>query len=121
MTALHSLKKETKVIIFSGNVISYSNYHHGDASLNGTIITMAQKFQNMNNIPYILGVGQFGNVLGDKPAAPRYISVAQNPLISQIFLTKFLPILNYPNDDEGDENIPEYLFPIIPMILVNGC
>ncbi len=56
-TVLKKLTKETKLIIFSGTVISYSNYHHGETSLYNTIINMAQTHQNTNNIHYIEPVG----------------------------------------------------------------
>ena len=44
MTALVKLKKETKVNVFSGQVITFADYHHGEASLYDTVIKMAQDF-----------------------------------------------------------------------------
>lgn len=50
-------------------------YHHGEASLHGTIIKMAQRFIGANNLPLLVASGQFGTRLqgGEDAASPRYI------------------------------------------------
>ena len=52
-----------------------SGYHHGEASLNGAIIGMAQNFVGSNNINLLEPNGQFGTRLegGKDSAAERYI------------------------------------------------
>ena len=45
-----NLTKEIKVAQFSGYVSEHSGYHHGEASLNGAIVGMAQNFVGSNNI-----------------------------------------------------------------------
>jgi len=44
------LNNEIKVAQFSGYVSEHSGYHHGEASLNGAIINMAQNYVGSNNI-----------------------------------------------------------------------
>ena len=44
------LTSEIKVAQFSGYVSEHSAYHHGEASLNGAIVNMAQNFVGSNNI-----------------------------------------------------------------------
>ena len=44
VTALMKLKKETKVNVFSGQVITFSDYHHAEQALYDTIINMSQTF-----------------------------------------------------------------------------
>ena len=44
------LYSEIKVAQFSGYVSEQSGYHHGEASLNGAIVNMAQDFVGSNNI-----------------------------------------------------------------------
>jgi len=42
-------------------------YHHGEASLNGTIIAMAQNYTGSNNLNLLTPGGQFGTrLLGGK-------------------------------------------------------
>ena len=66
--------KEIKVAQFSGYVSEHSGYHHGEASLNGAIINMAQNYVGSNNINIFEPRGQFGTRLaggrrpGQEPA-----------------------------------------------------
>lgn len=52
--------KEAKVAQFSGYVSEHSAYHHGEQSLAGTIIGMAQDYVGSNNINLLQPNGQFG-------------------------------------------------------------
>jgi DNA gyrase/topoisomerase IV subunit B len=54
------LTSEIKVAQFSGYVSEHSAYHHGEASLNGAIVNMAQNFVGSNNIHLLEPHGQFG-------------------------------------------------------------
>jgi hypothetical protein len=47
----------------SGYVAEHSAYHHGDVSLQGTIINLAQEFVGSNNINVLDPNGQFGTRL----------------------------------------------------------
>jgi DNA topoisomerase-2 len=53
-------KNEVKVSSLAGAVLAEAAYHHGDSSLQGTIIAMAHDFVGSNNINVLHGVGQFG-------------------------------------------------------------
>tara|TARA_Y100000389_G_scaffold37429_2_gene31772 strand:+ start:1842 stop:5261 length:3420 start_codon:yes stop_codon:yes gene_type:complete len=116
-----NLFEEIKVAQFSGYVSEISGYHHGEASLNGAIINMAQNFVGSNNINMFEPRGQFGTrVQGGKDAASeRYIFTCLNPLTRDIYKKEDENILEYLNDD-GIIVEPLYYAPIIPMILVNG-
>ena len=59
----------------AGYVSENSAYHHGEASLNGAIVNMAQDFVGSNNINLLLPNGQFGTRLqgGKDSASERYI------------------------------------------------
>lgn len=52
--------KEAKVAQFSGYVSEHSAYHHGEQSLQGTIIGLAQNYVGSNNINLFKPNGQFG-------------------------------------------------------------
>jgi len=115
------LHSEIKVAQFSGYVSEHSGYHHGEASLNGAIIGLAQNFVGSNNINLFVPQGQFGTrLLGGKDAASeRYIFTYLNPITRKIFPELDDYILDYVEDD-GYVIEPIYYVPIIPMILVNG-
>jgi len=53
-------KREVKVAQLAGSVGEMSAYHHGEASLMGTIINLAQNFVGSNNINLLQPIGQFG-------------------------------------------------------------
>lgn len=116
-----NLKSEIKVAQFSGYVSENSGYHHGEASLNGAIVGLAQNFVGSNNIHLFVPKGQFGTRLqgGKDSASERYIFTNLNPITRLIFSELDDNILDYINDD-GDYVEPIYYVPIIPMILVNG-
>lgn len=115
------LTTEIKVAQFSGYVSETSSYHHGEASLNGAIVNMAQNFVGSNNIPLLEPCGQFGTRLsgGDDSASERYIFTYLNPLTRALFPELDDPILDYLNDD-GTLVEPEFYVPILPFCLMNG-
>ena len=116
-----NLNKEIKVAQFSGYTSKESGYHHGEASLNGAIIGMAQNFVGSNNINLLLPNGQFGTRLqgGKDSASERYIFTQLNKITRSIFPASDDNILNYLNDD-GLSVEPVFYAPIIPMVLING-
>ena len=115
------LNSEIKVAQFSGYVSEHSAYHHGEASLNGAIVGMAQTYVGSNNINLLQPNGQFGTRLqgGDDSASERYIFTQLNNITRAIFQESDDSILNYLNDD-GTIVEPEYYIPIIPFVLING-
>ena len=115
------LTSEVKVAQFSGYVSEHSSYHHGEASLNGAIVNMAQNFVGSNNINLLEPNGQFGTRLqgGDDSASERYIFTQLNPLTRAIFPEADDAVLTYLNDD-GTVVEPEFYCPIIPFALMNG-
>ena len=115
------LTSEIKVAQFSGYVSEHSSYHHGEASLNGAIVNMAQNFVGSNNINLLEPNGQFGTRLqgGDDSASERYIFTMLNSLTRYIFPEADDAVLKYINDD-GTIVEPEFYAPIIPFALING-
>jgi DNA topoisomerase-2 len=116
-----NLTSEIKVAQFTGYVSEHACYHHGEASLNGAIVGMAQNFVGSNNINLLVPSGQFGTRLkgGDDSASERYIFTLLNKITRAIFPQHDDAILEYLNDD-GTPVEPRFYAPIIPMILVNG-
>tara|TARA_B100000780_G_C20771886_1_gene306495 strand:+ start:106 stop:558 length:453 start_codon:yes stop_codon:yes gene_type:complete len=57
------LHSEIKVAQLAGYTSEHAAYHHGEASLNGAIINMAQDFIGSNNLNLLMPNGQFGTRL----------------------------------------------------------
>ena len=117
-----NLTQEIRVAQFAGYVSEHTGYHHGEASLNETIIGMAQDFMCSNNIPWLVPQGQFGTrIQGGKDAAsPRYIHTYLQPRIRKIVREQDFPVLKY-RDDDGLPVEPEWYAPVLPMLLINGA
>ena len=115
------LTSEIKVAQFSGYVSEHSAYHHGEASLNGAIVNMAQNYMGSNNINLLSPNGQFGTRLhgGDDSASERYIFTQLNSITRSIFPEADDAVLTY-LDDDGTLVEPEFYAPIIPFALING-
>jgi DNA topoisomerase-2 len=113
--------KEIKVSNLASIVSDRTNYLHGETSLVGTIVKMAQNFTGSNNINIFTPDGNFGSKRagGEDAAAARYIQTYLEKLTLYIFRQEDNGILKY-NVEEGKEIEPELYYPIIPMVLING-
>ena len=111
-----------KVAQLAGYVAEQTAYHHGEASLQGTIVNLAQNFVGSNNLNLLEPSGQFGTRLagGKDAASSRYIFTRLPPHTKTIFDPLDNSVLQYVVDD-GQQVEPEFYSPIIPMILVNGA
>mmetsp|Transcript_86709 Transcript_86709/g.135717 ORF Transcript_86709/g.135717 Transcript_86709/m.135717 type:complete len:1216 (-) Transcript_86709:139-3786(-) len=117
-----NLTRDCKVAQMVGYVGEHSAYHHGEMSLAGTIISMAQDFVGSNNINLLVPSGQFGTRIqgGSDHASARYIYTRLEKVTRAIFHPLDDPILSY-QDEDGQKIEPVYYAPIIPMVLVNGA
>lgn len=108
-------EKTKKVFQLAGVVADQAYYHHGNASLENAIITMAQRFKN--NAPLLEEEGQFGSLRSPQAGAPRYIGTK----LSENFrlLYKDFELLEH-KEEEGEQIEPRFFLPIIPTVLVNG-
>jgi DNA topoisomerase II len=116
-----NLKDEIRVAQLAGYVSEHAAYHHGEASLNGTIVGMAQTFVGSNNINLLRPVGQFGSRLlgGRDSASPRYIHTYMEDILTKIFRKEDNCLLKY-LDDDGELVEPEYYLPVVPLLAING-
>eukprot|EP00758_Cryptobia_borreli_P006445 Tbor_TRINITY_DN5155_c0_g1::TRINITY_DN5155_c0_g1_i5::g.26262::m.26262/K03164/TOP2; DNA topoisomerase II len=110
-----------RVSQLAGYVSEVSNYHHGEKSLHGVIINMAQDYTTSNNINLLLPEGQFGSRLGGGAdfAAPRYIFTKLSSFARLLFPKIDDAFLEYRSVD-GDTVEPFSYAPIIPFALVNA-
>ena len=117
-----NLTQEIKVAQLSGYVAEKSAYHHGEVSLQGTIVGLAQNFVGSNNINFLTPNGQFGTRYGGGSdcAAARYIFTNLSKVTRHVFNPDDDPVLNF-LEDEGQSIEPEHYLPILPVCLINGA
>jgi len=117
-----NLTSDMKVAQLAGYVAEQTAYHHGEASLQGTIVNLAQNFVGANNLNLLEPSGQFGTRLagGKDAASSRYIFTRLAPHTKTIFDPLDNSVLKYVVDD-GQHVEPEFYSPVIPMILINGA
>lgn len=113
---------EVKVEQLAGYVSEHSAYHHGESSLHGAIVGLAQNYVGSNNLELLAPIGQFGSrIQGGKDAAsPRYIYCDINPVAQKLFKKADMQVLKYLEDD-GQSVEPEWYCPILPLALINGA
>lgn len=119
---IYGEKNEKKVASLSGGIIETLAYHHGEASLNETIVNLAQNFVGSNNVQLLVDSGQFGSreLGGEDHAAPRYISTYLHDITKSLFRQEDLPLLEYNVDDDNNPVEPVHFVPVLPTLLVNG-
>lgn len=101
-----------KVTTLAGETMALSLYQHGDASLNGTIITLSQDF-NFNLNPLFID-GQNGTLRSQDAASPRYLYVRHSKY-TPLWKTDY-DILEF-LEEEGERVEPNYYLPVIPVVL----
>lgn len=117
-----NLERDMTVAQLAGYIGEHTAYHHGEASLQGTIVGLAQDFVGSNNRNLLVPSGQFGSRLegGKDHASARYISTRLSPCTKKIFNPSDGPILNWLQED-GKTIEPEHFVPVTPNVLENGC
>ncbi|KAH8681370.1 DNA topoisomerase [Xylariales sp. PMI_506] len=117
-----NLTKDKKVAELAGYIGEQTAYHHGEVSLQQTIVGLAQTFVGSNNVNLLEPSGNFGSRLagGSDAASARYIHTRLSPFARKVFSP-----LDEPNlenlIEEGKKIEPKVYAPIIPMVLVNGA
>eukprot|EP00913_Durusdinium_trenchii_P026633 g24989.t1 len=126
------LRHDIKVAQFVGYISEHSAYHHGEVSLENTIVNLAQNFVGSNNTNFLVPSGQFGTRLqGGKDgggetavetdhAASRYIYTRLSPVTRVLFQQDDDHVLNY-LEEEGLSIEPQWYCPTLPTVLVNGA
>ena len=124
------LKTDIKVAQLSSYVAERTDYHHGELSLQTTIVGLAQDYVGSNNINLLLPAGMFGTRMGGSAgssregvgkdhASARYIYTCQSAIMPYIFKESDNPLYSYLKVDNRYIE-PKHYLPILPMILING-
>ncbi|MAC46454.1 MAG: DNA gyrase subunit A [Oceanospirillum sp.] len=107
-------KKSARVV---GDVIG--KYHpHGDSAVYDTIVRMAQPFSMRHML--VDGQGNFGSIDGDNAAAMRYTEVRMARISHEMLADLDKETVNFVDNYDGTERIPEVLPTRVPNLLVNG-
>lgn len=118
----HKFRESMKVSQLGGAVSKDTAYHHGEVSLEGTIVGLAQNFVGAHNINYLVPEGKFGSRYskGKNAASSRYIFTKPEWLLQHLYKKEDNPLYKYLSDD-GFPIEPEWYLPVIPTVLVNGA
>ena len=100
-----------------GNVLG--RYHpHGDSSVYGTMVRMAQKFSL--RYPLVEGHGNFGSVDGDPPAAYRYTEARMSRMADELMRDLEKDVVDMVPNFDNSRKEPAVLPCRFPNLLVNG-
>lgn len=107
-------KKSARIV---GEVMG--KYHpHGDSSIYGTLVRMAQPWAM--RYPLVDGQGNFGSVDGDSPAAMRYTEARLQKLAEEMLIDINKDTVDFQLNFDDTLKEPKVLPSRIPNLLVNG-
>jgi len=115
-----NIKKEIKVSQLASKVAEFSEYLHGEASLQGVIVNMATNYTGSNNINLLEPKGNFGTRFTPEASAPRYIYSLGSKNLWDLFHEDDKNILIQQNF-EGHNIEPQFYVPTLPLLLINGA
>lgn len=108
-------KKSARIV---GEVMG--KYHpHGDSSIYGTLVRMAQHWSM--RYPLVDGQGNFGSVDGDSPAAMRYTEARLRKLSEDMLIDINKDTVDFQLNFDDTLKEPVVLPTRIPNLLVNGA
>ncbi len=108
-------KKAARIV---GEVLG--KYHpHGDASVYGALVRMAQDWAM--RYPLVDGQGNFGSVDGDSPAAMRYTEARLKKIGEDMMQDLYKETVDFTNNFDDTLQEPTVMPTRIPNLLVNGA
>ena len=108
-------KKSARIV---GEVMG--KFHpHGDSSIYGTLVRMAQPWSL--RYPLVDGEGNFGSVDGDNPAAMRYTEARLRKLAEEMLIEINKDTVDFQLNFDDTLKEPVVLPARIPQLLVNGA
>lgn len=93
---------------------------HGPASVESSIVNMAQDYTFANNYPLIDKKGYFGERMETAPAASRYIECKISEVAKKLLFDDLNQVEMIPSYDEKALE-PKFLLPKLPLMLLNGA
>lgn len=111
---------EIQVERAAAQIAAVTDYHHGTASLEATMVGMAVSYPGTNNLNLLVPSGQFGSRLTKEAAAGRYIFTKLHENFRKVCKPEDDAILEH-HEVDGERIEPKYYLPILPLVLVNGA
>ena len=111
--------KEIKVSQLAELTSMKTHYDHGGASLEGTIVGLAQNYAGSNNVNVFEPIGQFGSILGSEAGASRYIFTKPTKYLRRLFRESDECVLDFKEID-GETVEPVVYNPVLPIWALNG-
>lgn len=114
LTSSASFKKSARIV---GDVLG--KYHpHGDSSIYGALVRMAQDFSL--RYPLIEGHGNFGSIDGDEAAAMRYTEARMSKIAAEMIEGIKKDTIDFMPNYDGSEKEPVVLPARFPNLLISG-
>lgn len=107
-----------KVSSLTGLVLTL--HPHGPASVESSIVNLAQDYTFSNNYPLIDKKGYFGERMETQAAAARYIECKLGEVAKLLLFDDMNQVIMVPNYDEKVME-PLGLLPKLPLMLLNGA
>ncbi len=108
-------KKSARIV---GEVLG-KDHPHGDSSVYGTMVRMAQDWSL--RYPLVLGQGNFGSVDGDPPAAMRYTEAKLRRIAEETLIDIEKETVDFQLNFDDTLEEPTVLPARIPNLLINGA
>ncbi len=106
-----------KVSSLTGLVLTL--HPHGPASVESSVVNLAQDYTFSNNYPLIDKKGYFGERMETSPAAGRYIECKLGKVAELLLFDDMNQVQMVPNYDEKVME-PVHLLPKLPLMILNG-
>lgn len=119
----HASSDNIKITKLAGEAIEF--YKHGDKSLYDVIAKLADMTPvTGRNVNELWPSGMFGNLQDNTRAHARYLYIRHVLFLTQFVFLKnmqrFVKMTHMAHETSG-ESVPEFIFSIIPWLLVNGA
>lgn len=116
----NNIQTKLKSSQLCSKVAEETQYLHGEQSLSGVVVGLAQTFVGSNNINILKPEGNFGSRYINEPSASRYIYTQKSEWFDKVFHLSDKLILDE-QYFEGEKIEYKYYVPVLPLILINGC
>jgi DNA gyrase subunit A len=114
---LYSNAKFVKSARIVGEIIG--KYHpHGDSSVYGAMVNMAQNFTY--RYPLVWGQGNFGSIDGDNPAAMRYTEAKMTKISTELLRDLEKETVDFRPNYDATQKEPSVMPTAVPTLLLNG-
>jgi len=113
-----NMMKKTKVSDLKSIVSLHTKYHHGDLSIESAITNLVPIYKNQ--VPLLKEDGTYGTRSEREASASRYIESRLYKYSKLLFNDIDNSLFVSEQYVEGQKIEPEFMIPILPLLLING-